>query len=69
MRTAKKRLNNLINRWAPQERLIRKAKEDLMNAKSEYLFLNGIEGTITGVEKTVGQSVEDKVKQNSSKKR
>jgi hypothetical protein len=47
----------------------RKAKEDLMNAKSEYLFLNGIEGTITGVEKTVGQSVEDKVKQNSSKKR
>lgn len=26
-----------------------------MNAKSEYLFLNGIEGTITGVEKTVGK--------------
>ena len=69
MRTAKKRLNNLINRRAPQERLIRKAKENLMNAKSEYLFLNGIEGTITGAVKTIGQSVEDKVKQNSSKKR
>lgn len=40
-----------------------------MNAESEYLFLNGIEGTITGAVKTIGQSVEDKVKQNSSKKR
>ena len=58
-----------MNRRYPQEKLIREAKKNLVNTKSEYLFLNGLEGTITSVEKTIGQSVEDKVKQNSNKKR
>ena len=64
MKNAERRLLDLKQRQSPHKRLIENAQKDYENARSEYLFLNSLDGISNSAKKTTGKVIEENIKNN-----